>query len=74
MKNLNSFTTSLRRLKERKKRSLLKAGFFNGSPEKLKECFPEYEKTLRIGGLLYIDSYNVINNVINEKTLNYVEH
>lgn len=33
-------------LKEGKEWSLLKAGFFNGSPEKLEECFTEYKEYL----------------------------
>jgi len=37
-------------LKEGKEWSLLKAGFFNSSPEKLKECFTEYKKYLEDWG------------------------
>lgn len=37
-------------LKEGKEWSLLKAGFFNDSPEKLKECFTEYKNYLEDWG------------------------
>lgn len=37
-------------LKEGKEWSLLKAGFFNGSPERLEKCFDAYEKYLQDWG------------------------
>jgi hypothetical protein len=42
-------------LKEGKEWSLLKAGFFNGSPEKLEEFLLNIKNILRTGVVLYID-------------------